>query len=206
MSEIIQIDETARIRVEYDETPTCPRGDWHMLTGFVKIRGRGDSRKMDVPAVWDEPIPIADAQSRIEREDDVVRWARIFHGLHVEYDSEHGGYWFVAGADYSSYSTPEPDPDLFRANWPDLKPGSADHLAKQAEVIESERATYQQWADGEVYGVIFERAVEWKTLDGSAMMTTWEEVDSVWGCYLDDEYTAEQVARENFGVGAKVSA
>ena len=99
MSEIIELTDTARLRIEHDPDAECPRGDWHMLTGFVKIQGRGDSRLMDVPAVHDEPIPIEEAHDRLafwrtdNDEDAVERWARIFHDLHIEYDDEHGGYY-----------------------------------------------------------------------------------------------------------------
>lgn len=196
--ETIQITDTARLRVVVDTDATCPRGDWHMLTGFVKVPGRGDSRRSDVPAVHDDPIGIADAQSRIERERDVVRWARIFHGLHLEYDNEHGGYWFVM----------LDGPEMFTDNWPELALGKPEHLAKQAEVIEQERETYRQWADGEAVGVILEHKVRWVRVDendepvflvdGDLARETWEEEGSTWGSYLDTEYTAQQVALEHF--------
>lgn len=217
MTEYIEITPISRLRVEPDDSPQCPRGDWHMLTGFVKIADRGDSRLMDVPAVHDAPIDIVDAYQRyqelpgwdwIERTE---RWARAFHGLVVEYDHEHGGFWFVAGADAATTQTEVDDYSraLFYDNWPELVPGSAEHLAKQAEVIEQEQETYRQWADGEVYGVILERSSLWAKLsaDGSTIlqgegtvMETWEQADdgAIWGCYLDDEYTAQAVALEHF--------
>lgn len=207
--ETIDITPTLRIRVEYSDSPTCPRGDWHMLTGFVKIPGTGDRRIMDVPAVHDDPIEIERADYSIVRNaagdtETVERWARIFHGLHVEYDSEHGGYWFV-------------DPHEFADNWPDLKLGTPEHLAQQSEVIKGERETYRQWAEGEVYGVILERAktmapVQWNAADevwelingltDDDLATEWDEEESVWDNYLDDGYTAVHVAFEHFDFGA----
>lgn len=223
--ETIELTETARLRIVSDLDPTNPRKDWDMLTGFVKIDGRGDSRLIDVEPVHDEPIPIAEAQSRIERESDVERWARIFHGLHIEYDSEHGGYWFV-------------DPSAFHQNFPAVPGGGKvarirparvdgifqanvyetyeqDALECQAEVIEAERETYRQWADGEVYGVILERLALWAKLsdDGSSVLQgdgtvreEWEEVESLWGCYLDDDYTAQVVAAEHFTLSDEETA
>lgn len=203
MSEIIELTDTARLVVEYDDSPECPRGDWHMLTGFVKIPGRGDSRLSDVPAVHDDP-GIGWAHENFPNEELVERFFRIFHGLHVEYDAEHGGYWFVAGADAAAYATPVDTYSraLFRDNWPDLEPGSPESLAKQAEVIRQEQETYRQWADGEVYGVILERAAPWeKTFVNSGDTVEgvdWVEHTSIWGSYLDDDYTAQVVADEYF--------
>lgn len=53
------------------------------------------------------------------------------------------------------------------------------------------------WADGEVYGVILERAKVYTAEDGSTL-TNWEDSDSLWGCYLSDDYTAQTVALEHF--------
>lgn len=226
MSEIIELTDTTRLRIEHDLDAECPRGDWHMLTGFVKIPGRGDSRLNDVPAVHDDPTSgIAWAHDQLvpgfgirddHRDETLVeRWARAFYGLHIEYDAEHGGYWFVAGADAATYAAPIDTYSraLFRDNWPDLEPGSPESIAKQAEVIEQERETYRQWAEGEVYGVILERAVAYARVERNTsgdvwdlknplteddVREDWEEVDSTWGCYLDDDYTAEVVAQAHF--------
>ena len=214
MSEIIDVTDTSRLVIEPDTDTECPRGDWHMLTGFVKIDGRGDSRLNDVPAVHDDPIGISAAHnqfwfyndaalSRTEAETLTERWARIFHGLHIEYDSEHGGYWFVAGANAATAATPVDTYSraLFYDNWPDLKIGTPEHLAKQAEVIAGEQETYRQWAEGEVFGVILERKRHFTKIydDGSgAEGDEWDEVDSIWGCYLDRNYTAIDVALEHF--------
>lgn len=206
MSEIIQLTETSRLLVETDTDVQCPRGDDHMLTGFAKIDGRGDSRRTDVPAVHEnavrdqivqahEHFSAEDWMTRDYRagafptEDAVVRWARIWCGLVVEYDREHGGYWFVA----------LDGPDLFAENFPDLVPGSPEHLAMQAEVIEQEREIYRQWAEGEVYGVILERRYDYvRPDDTSIAIQQWEDQEALWGCYLTDEYTAQRVALENF--------
>ena len=75
-----------------------------------------------------------------------------------------------------------------------------DHIADDDYAVE-------QWRAGEVYGVIVERKVDW-TFEGDIpdgvmvpnTMTTWEEIDSIWGCYLDDTYTARVVANEYFGI------
>lgn len=228
MSDIITITETARLVVEQDTDAQCPRGDDHMLTGFVEIPGRGDSRRNSVPEVHEETFGLANAYFRfddyavyvpdandgrggfrypfLQREEEITaRWAKIFHGQHIEYDSEHGGFWFVQldGA------------DMFTENWPDLVLGTPEHLAKQAEIIEQEREVYRQWADGEVYGVLLQRRATFARVERNELNETWDLVnpltedditrnwldeDSLWGCYLDDEYTAQQVALDNFGL------
>lgn len=56
---------------------------------------------------------------------------------------------------------------------------------------------YQQWAAGEVYGVSLERA-EMYVHPTKPPIIDWECVDSLWGNYLDESYTAQTVAREHF--------
>lgn len=241
--ETIQLTPTERIRVVVDETPTCPRGDWHMLTGFVKIAGHGDDRLDDVPAVHEPPIPILDAFSHFDDKavwnptafegrggwrfpllgleaKAVERWALIFHGLVVEYDSEHGGFWFVAGADAATAET-EVDSYarcLFYDNWPNLKVGTPEHIEKQREVIAQERETYRQWAEGEVHGVVYETSttlapVEWDA-DGEAwelrtpveeddLVTEWSEEDSIWGVFGDRDEWLDAAADMDISAAAR---
>jgi hypothetical protein len=208
--EVIDLTDTARLRVEYDTDQNNPRTEWDMATGFVKIEGRGDWRLSDVPAVHDDPTRsgIAWAHDQLVpgfgrrstdrfSEETVERWARIFHDLHIEYDSEHGGYWFV-------------DPTWLEQNSPETG-GGMTALDDQAKIIESERETYRQWAEGEVYGVILERRQSFikqrvtRTDEGfevdpedPELFDEWEQIDAIWGCYLDDTYTAQVVADEHF--------
>jgi len=83
-----------------------------------------------------------------------------------------------------------------------------DKLEVQAEIIKQEQETYRQWADGEVYGVTLEekrtyaRILPGGVIVGGETREEWEEVDdcAIWGCYLDDEYTAFVVAKEHFAL------
>lgn len=74
-----------------------------------------------------------------------------------------------------------------------------DHVTKDSP-------EYVQWASGDVYGVAIETRIDFYELDDNGIATdrpaieVWEETDSLWGCYLDGEYTALVVAKENFGV------
>lgn len=55
------------------------------------------------------------------------------------------------------------------------------------------------WLRGDVYGVIEEiRKVYVNPDDPNDVFEDWEDGDSLWGCYLDEGYTAETVAKENF--------
>ena len=59
---------------------------------------------------------------------------------------------------------------------------------------------YAAWRRGDVFLVVHEKREQWTNADETAEMDTWEPVDSLGGCYLDDTYTAEDVAREYFDV------
>ena len=55
----------------------------------------------------------------------------------------------------------------------------------------AETETYEAWRNGEVYVVFLEGKCE--------CCGEWRIEDSLGGCYLDDDYTARDVAREYFG-------
>lgn len=76
--------------------------------------------------------------------------------------------------------------------------------AEERELSPEEVKAEQTQIDLEgVYGVSVQKAQTWALLasDGaptSATRTEWEDVESVWGCFLDDKYTAMDVARDHF--------
>jgi hypothetical protein len=56
---------------------------------------------------------------------------------------------------------------------------------------------HRRWARGHVYGVIMERYVKYVDPTGEFPdFGRWLETDSLWGCYLDSDYTALTVAKE----------
>jgi hypothetical protein len=190
--ETYDLTETERLVIEQDEDAGNPRKEWDMATGFVKIGGRGDSRRADVEPVHGDPVRIAEAHDRMGNfftrsrydgyEPIVERWARVFHGMHLEYDSEHGGYWFVS-------------PDQVREN---VALGADwDKLERQAEIIASDRETYRQWADGEVYTVAYEKLAEWHRTDDSGVhhvREEWQNEESISGMYMDVNESGEHFA------------
>lgn len=76
--------------------------------------------------------------------------------------------------------------------------------AEERELTPEEAAEERERIEQEgVYGVSVQKAQTWALLgpDGSLTgvdRTEWDDVDSIWGCFLDDNYTALDVAREHF--------
>ena len=59
---------------------------------------------------------------------------------------------------------------------------------------------YAAWRRGDVFIVEHQKREHWTNADETAEMDTWEPVDSLGDCYLDDKYTALDVARYYFDV------
>jgi hypothetical protein len=199
----IDLTDEYRIVVEYDQSPSNPRSDWDcFVTGFHKIDGEGNSRIIDVEPIWSFPdqYQLDNAHERWYTRtnehcswrtdtDRVERWARIFYGMHIEYDAEHGGYWFVSPDAYEKFGIAEPE----------------DRLAFEKETIEQERRTYQRWAEGEVYVLSYEKRSYWSRVDKSGtpifladevVREDWETLDSLSDVYLDNPWSDKAVATE----------
>lgn len=183
--ETYQVSDTVRIVVEYDQSPTNPRQDWYMITGALTVNGARNT--IDVEPVHEFPGDLKRASDELLTTQRIQRWARIFHGITVVHND--GTLWWA-------------DAEQMQANWPDLEQGSPEYVAKEIEVIESEWASYRYWAEGSVYGVIVQRAeVYTRTVDGvitnpDDTITTWTEVESVWGVYFENEYPTEEEVRD----------
>ena len=52
----------------------------------------------------------------------------------------------------------------------------------------------------EPVGVVLEKITKWQKIGTFEARDIWEEEESIWGNYCDDEYTPADVAREYFGV------
>lgn len=223
-------DPDHRIVVYPDSDAQNPRKDIAMLTGYVGITDRQSHHNyIDVEPVHGDSMDLFKAYEHFDGvswslsfdegyrrtkgweekpEHYVIRYARIFHGAVVEWDGKYGGFWFV--------NLNPNDPDGFAANWPELVLHSPEHLAKQAEVIKQDREVYRQWAEGEVYGVVLEQRHERARVERDAdglvkllnpltdddIFEEWEQVESIWGCFLGDEYTAVVAAKYYFDIPA----
>lgn len=225
-------DSKNRLAVYVDEDASNPRADMAMMTGYVGITDRQSHHSyIDVIPVHDDVMNLFTAYERLDEnlwvydegvgtyrhragwpekvEDYVIRYARIFYGAHVEWDDKYGGFWFV---DLDG-------PDGFKANWPELPLHTPEHLAAQALIIKQERLIYEKWAEGDVYGVVHQTLIERvrveRDSDGLVRLPNpltdddideeWSEDENdgaVWGCYLDDDYTALSVAKEHFDIAS----
>ena len=67
--------------------------------------------------------------------------------------------------------------------------------------IDAEAERYEAWLAGDVYGVILERLTRWTSEFGD-VLDEWDTVPdcAIWGCYLDSDDTALDVARDYFDV------
>lgn len=73
----------------------------------------------------------------------------------------------------------------------------AENPTKWGDHVKEGDDVYTRWARGYVYGVILEKSVRYANVDDpSDLYSRWLEVESLWECYLDAEYTALNVARE----------
>ncbi|AYD87316.1 hypothetical protein SEA_VALENTINIPUFF_12 [Microbacterium phage ValentiniPuff] len=223
MNDIIEthpLTPTARIAIRVDQDAEVPRGgDWDTPVGFAKVDGLGDSRRTDPPAAHEPPIPLermfnalrwrrggtppfTDLLYKRHRDsvEQTVRWARIFTGgLEVVWDDEHGGFWFCHfGPDESADRT------------------------HQLESIKAARDLYETWAEGGVYEVTLQRLQTYvrvqnadadtdnvsDVVDWNDQIEQWEDVpmQALAGCYLDEEYPAEQVALDHFALSEAEAA
>jgi hypothetical protein len=215
MSQIIDWNEQYRIRVETEDQPQCPRGDWDFVTGALTVEE--DRRYMAVPPVHEFPGPLQDAHDRIRQSvnddpcDAVVRWAKVFYDITLDWTNEHGiTYWWV-------------DPDQLVDNWYSMATrtysydgAEIDKAELEMKVIRQDQETYRAWADNEVYGVIVEEFTLWGKLSmsGASLLQgddtvkeTWEEVASCWGYYLDAERDDDEqfieFAQEQHDIGER---
>lgn len=215
MAETIELTRTARLVVETDTDAECPRLVFETLTGFAKL-GHITTHRVDVPAVHEPPFDLAGLFYRLQNrrefvshtdiltrrhENDVrfvARMAWAFYGVHLVYDRGNSGWWFAdLPALRASLSLADDEPVA---------------LELQANAIDAARAVYDQWASGRVYEVTLQRLETYvhvtdsgsdeipDTVDWGFTREVWEDVDgaSLAGCYLDDEYTAQDVAIEFF--------
>ncbi|MEV7282564.1 hypothetical protein [Streptomyces sp. NPDC093111] len=166
MSETISTSTDGRLRVRlvHDEYATNPREDFDHLAHVITI----DTHLGHYAPVDQDGGPLAEAWERVSWNrwqgiDIFTRWARIFHGaIVIESRPARGpvSLWYLMRDD-------------------------AEDLGMLPEAyLDTERAEYEAWAEGDVYGYIVEEAVDWvRTDDQGAAMTTWEEIDASWGHY-----------------------
>lgn len=202
-ADIIQLTPSSRLRVDYDEDASNPREDgdaW--ITGVVNVHT--SRRSGAVPEVhYNEPglahaherapyLPNGRGGAKVSIPEFVTRWARIFHDLTVEWDRDLGAYWFISKEGLEAAGLEQLGEDEAR------------------DIITQEKLAYDAWVRGDVYRVELERRVGYiradridadffDRADFEPDISIWEgDGESLSGCYLDDEYSAQAVAAEHF--------
>lgn len=195
--ETIQLTDTWRLKVVQDYDGQNQRtNDDYMLTGALTINSRWRNT-IDVEPIHEFPGPLHGAHIVLQDEQVVIRWAKIFYGIHLDFTD--GTYWWVdRGKLEQNWSGDELDQVLAGSYFYTDHLG-AKHAISEASIIKDEQEDYRRWCDGEVYGVKLERRIDLYELDDKGVATDreafpfWEEVESLWGCYLNDDYTAKEV-------------
>lgn len=186
MNEIIETSGNGmyRVRLEVDRDPSNPRTDQDCnLANVITPKGQ---RFIDVDKdggplqdEWDRLFDFYDKDKAIRV---FTRWARTFHGTTIAEKRPNDGAWSL---------------------WYVMPDNLSETTATAQEVIETEFGEYRAWAEGDVYGVIVEKSVEWASEDGDEA-TAWETVDACWGCIGHE--CARSTARETFAPYAKENA
>ena len=181
--EIIQIDEDHRLRIEVDEFSESPL-DWGWGDEVFCI---SDHRRMPGDD-WDHgdgSLPDF-IMSMITYKS--WTWEQVERMAHL---------WLV----YNGYENKKVELREYHASY-------SRNWGQYLVVSDKEnRATiwdpFVQWLDGDVYGVILEKRTQWTNGVNDDTMDTWDEVESLWGNYLDETYNALAVAREYFNIEIK---
>lgn len=181
--ETIEIDEDNRIVVYYDETASNPIEETGVPVEHYVTRAGYNS-------VSDTPTgEFSEAFARFnDALDDPLsamrRYLVIFHDWSEERAESQVTVYHHTGYSQSDWA------ELF-VIVPDTGYGTAEGWAKE----------WSAWAQGDVYGVVHEVRERWiNAEDDTEEMSLWNQKDALWGNYLDQDYTALDVARENFGV------
>jgi hypothetical protein len=196
---VVRIDDTHRVTVYVDQEPQNPRTDFDQQTGALTVRG--DSRRTDVEPCFEFPGDLRRAHDSLVKDRSyrdvelVMRWARIFYDISL--DCFDGTYWWVPSTVMDQWTPIGTYEDI-----PLYTYGESKELLTKRElelrIIASDQLTYQQWADGEVYGLAVEELKLKAKLgidenddliildeDELDIDSAWRHVETVWGFYLD---------------------
>lgn len=174
--EIIEIDEDTRLKVVTDDCPDDPRGwgwdvEFHAIDNYRIWRGWEHPEDPTAYAAWQYQQEVRAGRFTPEQRDRELKLYQSLTGDTRSFEiKEHRGY---SQSDWATY----------------LVIGEADALGLWE--------TFDQWLKGDVYGIILEKREQFTNADETRELDIWEEDDSIWGNYLDDDYTARRVAVEN---------
>lgn len=173
--ETIQIDEDNRLVVYYDEGSEDPRNwGWDEKVYELNYRYGFEAANPDRDPVIDVFNQVYDRTANLDK---AMRAMKLW--MYLEGDTR-----VVSMVDVHVYR----DTYNYLA------------IGESQDSIDSFMDVFSKWLQGEVYIVEHQKREQWTNADETQEMSTWEYVDALAGCYLDDEYTAIEVAREHFGV------
>lgn len=180
--ETIQIDDDNRLVVYVDEFSDSPL-DWgwdveiHDIDNYNIWRGWGTPDDSVAYAAYNAQQKVRNREWTEEQRDRAIHIFKLWAGDTREFKIH----------DWTGYS---------KSDW-----------ATVLEIGEDIGlyASYAAWRRGDVFIVKHQKRLEYVRRNGDEFFyedihEEWEGVDSLAGCYLDDKYTALDVAREHFDV------
>lgn len=180
VAEEIQLDDDNRLVVRYDEDNDSPL-DWGWEVELHKIEYGYDGWR----------IHEADGEPLV----------RLFNGLEERLGStekvQRAIHLYQVLTNDTRYVTMV-DIGVYRDRYIYMV------IADSEEEANSIIDVYTKYLNGEVYIVQHEQRERFESVDNpGTFIDAWNLVDSIGGCYLDDDYTAEVVAREHFDLGGE---
>ena len=186
---ITTIDPTLRVMATPDPKALNPRTEWDTPVGTFTPEPNGI---YPAPGPRHEfPADLFGAHHSSLTPDQVVRWARIFHNIRLEWHNDRGGltYWWVDPAEFDSMYNQRTDTHIL---WPSAVDSNNDMVYEEVmkdeaerRVISDQRKVYLQWEEGRVMILIVQEKIGGK----------WVEVVTEDEVYLDEEYTALRAAK-----------
>ncbi|MFJ9827728.1 hypothetical protein ACIRSU_25695 [Streptomyces sp. NPDC101160] len=158
-------DGRFRVRLVLDEHPENPRNDETLVHALTIDTHLGQYHPVDT-----DGGPLAWAWDRLKWNrrngvDIFTRYVSIMHGGTVIESAPDCGprsLWYVTGEEALAI-----DGGLLTEGY-----------------VEAEMQEYEAWAEGDVWGFVVEKRVDWtRDDDPDESMQTWEEVDSCFGFY-----------------------
>lgn len=175
--ETIQLDETNRLVVSYDDPTDDDPRDWGWDVAVHELNYKYTIEAENVNG--DEAVAMFN--DVYDRTGDKAKALRAMQLWMVLVDDERYGDIHYISADRHEYQYIV--------------------LAEDKDTADAFMGVFARWTRGEVYNVAHETMVVWVNLaDDTVQRKTWDIHDSIGGCYLDSEYTALDVARDHFNV------
>ena len=175
--ETIELTDTARIVVEYDQGTENPRTWAEPLTGALTVDGQRN--RIATEPIHSFPGDLESANNRLvswratkgmhrgshgsapRLIDGRDKWPRSDSAYAVSDDAlvtRWARIFHSITLDYADGTFWWADPSEMAANWPELVQGTPEYVEREKLVIKGDQAEYWAWAEGEVYDVCLQRS------------------------------------------------